>query len=166
MLPSRLAWIPRGRLPNLIVVRTSCLRGSITLRSPDPSLVTYTVYVLAGSGPFVTTLVGEELQPSVKPTIKGENQASDFVTCFLQLNQFYRGGPRTRMQAYDVSLLSADYHPAVTLAQPAGTGSGQIICRTENGSNPWHSLRHDDPIQAFAAFVRERIRKRKYDMYA
>jgi hypothetical protein len=70
--------------------------------------VTYTVYVLSGSGPFVTTLGGDELQPSVKLTINGESQGSDFVTCFLPSNQFYRAGPPGPNASRRHSLLSAD----------------------------------------------------------
>src|SRR5438874_8742080 len=41
-LPSGLALIPRGRLPSGAVVTTDCVAASMTVRSPEDSLVTYT----------------------------------------------------------------------------------------------------------------------------
>jgi hypothetical protein len=38
--PSALGWIPRGRFPSGIVASTSMRSGSITVKSPEASLVT------------------------------------------------------------------------------------------------------------------------------
>src|SRR6187200_3225084 len=57
VLPSGLALMPRGRLPNGAVATTVCVAASMTLRAPDSSLVTKTrtagiagAVVVAGAG--------------------------------------------------------------------------------------------------------------------